>query len=57
MSADENKAIGARFVAEVLTGHNLDAMSDFVHEDFVEENPVPGQESGREQLGAIRAPV
>jgi steroid delta-isomerase-like uncharacterized protein len=50
MSAEDNKAIDYRFVAEVLTAHNLDVLPELVHPDFVEENPVPGQGPGRDGL-------
>jgi len=50
MSAEENKATDYRFVAEVLTAHNLEVLPELVHEDFVELNPVPGQGPGREGL-------
>jgi steroid delta-isomerase-like uncharacterized protein len=50
MTVEENKALDRRFASEVLDGHNLDVLPDLVAEDFVEENPVPGQGPGREGL-------
>jgi steroid delta-isomerase-like uncharacterized protein len=35
---------------EVLSRHNLDVLPDLVAEDFVEQNPPPGQGPGREGL-------
>jgi len=48
MTIEENLAVGRRLVAEVLSGHNLDVLPELVHEDFVEQNPAPGQGPGRE---------
>jgi steroid delta-isomerase-like uncharacterized protein len=50
MSEQSNKEIDLRFADEVLDKHNLDALADFVAEDFIEENPPPGQGPGREGL-------
>jgi steroid delta-isomerase-like uncharacterized protein len=50
MSAEENVAQDRRFAQVVLTEHRLDQLDLFIHEDFVEENPVPGQRAGREGL-------
>jgi steroid delta-isomerase-like uncharacterized protein len=50
VTVEDNKAIDVRFAAEVLSGHNVDALPEFVHEDFVEQNPVPGQGPGRDGL-------
>lgn len=50
MSVEENVAHGRRFAQAVLTEHRLDQLELFVHEDFVEDNPVPGQPPGREGL-------
>jgi len=37
-------------VDEVLNGHDLDVLPELVAEDFVEQNPPPGQGPGREEL-------
>ena len=50
MSAEDNKVIDYSFAAQVLTEHDLDMLPTFVHEDFVEQNPPPGQGPGREGL-------
>ena len=47
---DVNKAAGARFADEVLSQHNLDVLPELVAEDFVEQNPAPGQGPGRDGL-------
>jgi steroid delta-isomerase-like uncharacterized protein len=47
---EANKATGLRFVREVLSQHNLAVLPDLVAEDFVEQNPPPGQGPGREGL-------
>ena len=52
---DENKAIARRFVDEVLNNKNLAAVDELVPEDFVELDPLPGQEQGREGLKQILA--
>jgi steroid delta-isomerase-like uncharacterized protein len=47
---ENNKALDRRFVDEVLNQHDLDALTELVAEDFVEQNPPPGQGPGREGL-------
>lgn len=49
-SAEANKALLQRFADEVLTQHNLAAVDELVHPDFVELDPVPGQGPGRQGL-------
>jgi steroid delta-isomerase-like uncharacterized protein len=49
-NTENNKATDLRFATEVLTGHNLDVLSELVAEDFIEQNPPPGQGPGREGL-------
>jgi steroid delta-isomerase-like uncharacterized protein len=49
-SSEDNKATDLRFATEVLNEHNLDVLSELVAEDFVEQNPPPGQGPGREGL-------
>jgi steroid delta-isomerase-like uncharacterized protein len=49
-STENNKAMDLRFATEVLTDHNLDVLPELVAEDFVEQNPPPGQGPGREGL-------
>jgi steroid delta-isomerase-like uncharacterized protein len=52
---EENKEIARRFVDEVLNNKNLAAVDELVPEDFVELDPLPGQEQGREGLKQILA--
>lgn len=60
-----NKATGLRFAQEVLSHHDLDVLPELVGDDFVEENPIPGQGPGRDGLrdflsamnGAASAPT
>lgn len=52
MSA-ENKAIVHKFIEEVLNQGNLERANDLVKEDFVELDPFPGQQPGREGLKAV----
>jgi steroid delta-isomerase-like uncharacterized protein len=49
-TVEDTKAIDLRFVEEVLNGHDLDVLPDLVAEDFLEQNPPPGQGPGREGL-------
>ena len=46
--SEENKAIVRRFAEEVMTNKNLAAADELVAEDYVELDPAPGQEQGRE---------
>ncbi len=48
-SLDEIRALVARYVYEVNM-QNYDAFDEFVVEDFVDHDPVPGQKPGREGL-------
>jgi steroid delta-isomerase-like uncharacterized protein len=52
---ENNKAIELRFTTEVLNEHNLDVLSELVAEDFIEQNPAPGQGAGREGLRQVLA--
>ena len=47
---EENKALIRRFVSEVINKGNIDALEEFVHSDFLELEPLPGQEHGRDGL-------
>jgi steroid delta-isomerase-like uncharacterized protein len=51
--SEENKAIIRRFGEEVLNNKDLDATDEIVAEDFVELDPFPGQEQGREGLKQV----
>jgi len=51
---DEVRALAQRFTDEVLNGHDLGgALDDLVAEDFVEQNPMPGQGPGRAGLAQV----
>jgi steroid delta-isomerase-like uncharacterized protein len=47
---EDNKQFMQRFVEEVINKKNVDAINQFVAEDFVEHVPFPGQGPGREGL-------
>jgi steroid delta-isomerase-like uncharacterized protein len=50
------KTLDQRFVDEVINGRDLGAaLTELVAEDFVEENPLPGQGPGRAGLADILA--
>ncbi len=50
------RALLHRFVDEVINGRDLDrALAELVAEDFVEQNPLPGQGPGRAGLGDVLA--
>jgi steroid delta-isomerase-like uncharacterized protein len=50
MAAEENKAVIASFVEEVINQGRLERVDDLVAVDFVELDPLPGQQQGREGL-------
>lgn len=50
-SLDENRALVTRYVYEVNM-QNYDAFDEFVVPDFVDHDPIPGQQPGREGLKA-----
>ena len=55
-STDTIKALANRFTDEVLNGRDLGAaLTELVAEDFVEENPLPGQGPGRAGLADVLA--
>lgn len=51
----ENKDLMNRFTEEVINQKRLDTAEEIVAEDFVELEPLPGQEQGREGLKQILA--
>jgi steroid delta-isomerase-like uncharacterized protein len=56
VDTDETRALAHRFLDEVLNGHDLDgALTELVAEDFVEQNPLPGQRPGRGGLRDVLA--
>ncbi|MGA8742119.1 MAG: ester cyclase [Terracidiphilus sp.] len=48
-----NKEIIRAFMEEVLNQGRFERMNDLVKEDFVELDPFPGQQPGREGLKAV----
>jgi hypothetical protein len=50
MSAEENKALVRRFVEELLNHGNIAVAEALVAEDYVELDPLPGQQPGRAGL-------
>jgi steroid delta-isomerase-like uncharacterized protein len=50
MSAEENKASLRRFVDEILNKGNMAVAHELVAEDFVELDPLPGQQQGLQGL-------
>lgn len=50
MSAAENKAVIAAFIEDVINRGRLERANDLVALDFVELDPLPGQQQGREGL-------
>jgi steroid delta-isomerase-like uncharacterized protein len=55
MGAAENKAVIGSFVDEVLNQGRLEQIDNLVALDFVELDPLPGQEPGREGLKQVIA--
>jgi steroid delta-isomerase-like uncharacterized protein len=55
-SADGLRALVQRFTDEVLNAHDVGAaLDELVAEDFVEQNPLPGQGPGRVGLAGVLA--
>jgi steroid delta-isomerase-like uncharacterized protein len=48
-----NKAVIQAFLEDVINQGRLERANDLVKEDFVELDPLPGQEQGREGLKAV----
>lgn len=46
MSTDTNKAVICRFVEEVINQKNLAVVDEICSPDFVEHDPLPGQDPG-----------
>jgi hypothetical protein len=47
MAAAENKAVITTFVEEVINQGRLERLNHLVAVDFVELDPLPGQQQGR----------
>ncbi len=55
-SAADLKSLAQRFTDDVINGRDLDvALAEMVVEDFVEQNPLPGQGPGRAGLAGVLA--
>src|SRR5664279_5670119 len=51
-NADDLRTLLNRFIDEVINGRDLDAgLTELVIEDFVEQNPLPGQGLARDEWG------
>ena len=57
MGATENKAVVSSFVEEVINQGRLERVADLVALDFVELDPLPGQQQGREGLKQVIAAI
>jgi steroid delta-isomerase-like uncharacterized protein len=54
--ATDLKALARRFIDDVINAQDLDgALTEMVVEDFVEQNPLPGQGPGRAGLADVLA--
>jgi steroid delta-isomerase-like uncharacterized protein len=53
--SESNKQAIRAFIEDVLNRGDFDRANDLVHEDFVELDPLPGQQQGREGLKAVIA--
>jgi steroid delta-isomerase-like uncharacterized protein len=52
MSTEENKRTVKRYYEEALNGRNVDLIDELAVEDYVENDPFPGQGNGRGDLKA-----
>jgi steroid delta-isomerase-like uncharacterized protein len=57
MMESGNKAVIRRFMEEVLNEKRLEVADEIVAEDFVELDPFPGQQQGREGLKEVLAMI
>jgi steroid delta-isomerase-like uncharacterized protein len=55
MPEKENIAILGRFVEEVINQGRLDVCDEIVEENFIELDPLPGQQQGRQGLKDVIA--
>jgi steroid delta-isomerase-like uncharacterized protein len=51
--SDSNKEVIQAFLEDVINQGRFERANDLVKEDFVELDPLPGQEQGREGLKAV----
>jgi steroid delta-isomerase-like uncharacterized protein len=52
MSVEQNKAVARRYYDEVLNQGHLSVLDDIAAEDYVENDPFPGQGNGRTDFKA-----
>lgn len=57
MPEPQNIATVQRFVEQVINQGRLEAADELVHEDFVELDPLPGQQQGRQGLKDVIAMI
>ncbi len=53
--SESNKQVVMAFIEDILNRGDFDRANDLVREDFVELDPLPGQQQGREGLKAVIA--
>ncbi len=53
--SEANKQVIRAFTEDILNRGNFDRANDLVHENFIELDPLPGQQQGREGLKAVIA--
>jgi steroid delta-isomerase-like uncharacterized protein len=53
MAAEQNKSVISSFVEEVINQGRLERADDLVSVHFVEVDPLPGQQQGREGLKEV----
>jgi steroid delta-isomerase-like uncharacterized protein len=51
--SESNKSVIRAFIEEVINQGRFDRAEDLVRENFIELDPLPGQQQGREGLKAI----
>jgi steroid delta-isomerase-like uncharacterized protein len=51
--SNANKGVIGAFIEEVINQRRLERANDLVKEDFIELDPLPGQQQGREGLKAV----
>ncbi len=51
--SNANKEVIGAFIEEVINQRRLERANDLVKEDFIELDPLPGQQQGREGLKAV----
>jgi len=57
MTTEENKAVIRAFVEEVINQGRMERADELVAQEFIEHDPLPSQEQGREGLKEIIAVI